>query len=190
MPAPAARDSAPKSRRSAALGQIEDILAYFDDHQIGAGLSGPAAARVERTLDAAADELQPLPGMIADRRRLRTLFATTAHTLHVGVLADCFFDPSTAVCLRRTTERDRAAPMIALCEPTRCPNACITARHRPAWARAADDAKALLKEKRLSELQRAALTQDIRRIEAILDGAMKSTASIGRYDLHGSDGVP
>ena len=172
------------------LGQIEDILAYFDDHQIGAGLSGPAAARVERTLDAAADELQPLPGMIADRGRLRTLLATTAHTLHVGVLADCFFDPSTAVCLRRTTERDRAAPMIALCEPTRCPNACITARHRPAWARAADDAKALLKEKRLSELQRAALTQDIRRIEAILDGAMKSTASIGRYDLHGSDGVP
>ena len=60
--------------------------------------------------------------------------------------------------------------MIALCEPTRCPNACITARHRPAWARASDDAKALLKEKRLSELQRTALTQDIRRIEGVLDG--------------------
>ena len=67
--------------------------------------------------------------------------------------------------------------MIALCEPTRCPNACITARHRPAWARAADDAKALLKEKRLSELQRAALTQDIRRIEAILDGITTSMST-------------
>ena len=172
------------------LGQIEDVLAYFDDHQIGAGLFGPAAARIGRTLDAAADELQPLPGMIVDRSRLRALLATTAHTLHAGVLADCFFDPSSAVCLRRATERDRAAPMIALCEPTRCSNACITTRHRPAWARASDDAKALLKEKRLSELQRTALTQDIRRIEAVLDGAVKSAAPIGRSDLHGSDDVP
>jgi hypothetical protein len=80
--------------------------------------------------------------------------------------------------------------MIALCEPTRCPNACITTRHRPAWARASDDAKALLKEKRLSGLQRTALTQDIRRIEAVLDGAVKSAAPIGRCDLHGSDDVP
>jgi hypothetical protein len=48
----------------------------------------------------------------------------------------------------------------------------------------------LLKEKRLSELQRTALTQDIRRIEAVLDGAVKSAAPIGRSDLHGSADVP
>jgi hypothetical protein len=108
--------------------------------------------------------------VIADRGRLRTLLASTARTLHIGVLADCFFDPATAVCLRHATEPDRAAPVIALCEPTRCPNACIVERHRPAWARAANDARVLLAEKRLSALQRAALTQDLRRIEAILNG--------------------
>jgi hypothetical protein len=151
------------------LGQIEDILAYFDDRQAGAGLSGPAAARVGHALDAAAAELQPLPGMIADRGRLRILLANTARTLHVGVLADCFFDPATAVCLRRATASDRATPMISLCEPARCPNACITRRHRPAWERTADDARALLEEKRLSGLQRAALTQELHRIETILD---------------------
>jgi hypothetical protein len=57
--------------------------------------------------------------------------------------------------------------------PTRCPNACITARHRPVWTRAADDAGILLREKRLSELQRVALRRDLDRIEAVLDGITK-----------------
>jgi len=152
------------------LGQIDDIIGYFDDRQAGAELSGPAAARIRQTLNAVADELQPLPGMIADRGRLRTLLASSARTLHVGILADCFFDPSTALCLKNATEPDRSAPLVALCEPTRCPNACITGRHRPVWARAAEDARILLREKRLSELQRVALRRDLDRIEAVLDG--------------------
>lgn len=152
------------------LGQLDDILGYFGERQAGAALFGPAAARVGRALDAAADELGPWPGMIADRGRLRTLLASTARTLHVGILADCFFDPATAACLRDATDPDRSAPVLALCQPTRCPNACITARHRPAWSRAAADARAMLTEKRLSALQRAALAQDLRSIEAVLDG--------------------
>jgi hypothetical protein len=80
------------------------------------------------------------------------------------------FDPSTALCLKHTSAPDRSAPLVALCEPTRCPNACITARHRPVWARAADDARILLREKRLSELQRVALCRDLDRIESVLDG--------------------
>ena len=150
------------------LGQMEDILAYYDNRQTGAGLSGPAATRMSQALDGAAAELQPFPGMIADRGRLRILLANTARTLHVGILADCFFDPATAVCLRHVTAGDQTAPMISLCEPTRCPNACITARHRPAWTQAEDNARALLKEKRLSELQRTALAQELRRIETVL----------------------
>ena len=35
-------------------------------------------------------ELAPLPAMIADRPRLRTMLASLARTLHVGPLADCF----------------------------------------------------------------------------------------------------
>ncbi len=107
--------------------------------------------------------------MIADRARLRNLLASLARTLHVGVLADCFFDPATALCLKRSTDPDRKGPLTALCEPTRCPNACIVERHRPAWARAAEDAKALLREKRLTVPQRTALTADLHRISAVLD---------------------
>lgn len=152
-----------------ALGQLDDLLVYFDERQTGSTLSGPAGPRISKALDAAAAELDPLPVMIADRARLRTMLASLARTLHVGVLADCFFDPGTALCLKQATNADNKTPLTALCQPTRCPNACITARHRPVWARSADEARAVLEEKRLSSLQRSALQQDLARIEAVLD---------------------
>ena len=151
-----------------ALGQLDDLLVYFDERQTGSTLSGPAAPRISKALDAAGAELDPLPVMIADRARLRTMLASLARTLHVGVLADCFFDPGIALCLKQATNADNKTPLTALCQPTRCPNACITARHRPAWVRSADEARAVLKEKRLSSLQRSALQQDLARIEAVL----------------------
>ncbi|BCH12668.1 hypothetical protein MesoLj131c_73420 (plasmid) [Mesorhizobium sp. 131-3-5] len=157
------------------LGQIDDLLTYFDGRQAGATLSGPAAARVTKTLDGISTELGPLPAMIADRGRLRTMLASLARTLHVGVLADCFFDPGTAACLKQATNIDGKMPLTTLCQPTRCPNACITARHRPAWSRSAEDAKTLLKEKRLSPLQRTIVKQDLQRIEAVLDGIDRRT---------------
>jgi len=150
------------------LGQIDDLLDYFDRRQGGASLGGPAGSRIARTLDDAADRQGPLPAMIADRARLRVLLASVARTFHVGPLADCFFDPATALCLKRVTKPDPQQPLAALCEPTRCPNACITARHRPGWERGAGEARTLLREKRLSGLQRIALEQDLRRIEAVL----------------------
>ena len=158
-----------------ALGQLDDLLVYFDERQVGSTLSGPAAPRISKALDAAAVELSPLPVIIADRARLRTMLASLARTLHVGVLADCFFDPGTALCLNQATNADNnKMPLTVLCQPTRCPNACITARHRPAWARSADEARAVLKEKRLSSLQRSALQQDLARIEAVLDDIDRS----------------
>ena len=103
------------------------------------------------------------------------MLASLARTLHVGVLADCFFDPGTALCLKQATNADNnKMPLTVLCQPTRCPNACITARHRPAWARSADEARAVLKEKRLSSLQRSALQQDLARIETVLDDIDRS----------------
>jgi len=150
------------------LGQLDDLLTYFDERQAGTNLSGPAATRISKTLDATAAELGPIPAMFADRARLRTMLASLARTLHVGVLADCFFDPGTAVCLKQMSDVERKMPLPTLCQPTRCPNACITARHRPAWARSANECRALLKEKRLSSLQRAALQRDLERIETVL----------------------
>ena len=101
-----------------------------------------------------------------------------ARTLHVGVLADCFFDPSTALCLKQAAQPEASAPLVSLCQPTRCPNACVTARHRPAWAKAAGEAQALLREKRLSGPQRTALEGDLARFEGVLRRNWPGLASI------------
>lgn len=152
------------------FGQINDILVYFDDRSAGAQPSGPAGPRIARSLDAAADSLGPLPAMIADRDRLRTLLASLARTLHVGALADCFFDPATALCLKHAGTPEATAPLTAICQPTRCPNACITQRHKPVWEHAAEQACALLREKRLPGPQRVALQQDLDRCTTVLLG--------------------
>ena len=152
------------------LGQSDDLLDYFDRRQGGASLGGPAGPRIARMLDDAAVQLGPLPAMVADRARLRVMLASVARTFHVGPLADCFFDPATALCLKRVTSTNPAQPLTTLCEPTRCPNACITARHRPAWERAAADAKTHLRERRISDLQRHALQRELDRLTAVIAG--------------------
>lgn len=155
------------------LGQLDDILAYFDERRLGEHFGGPAAQRINAALDKAADDLAPLPGKIADRRRLRTMLASLAKTLHVGVLADCFFDPSTALCLKAATTPAGDAPHTALCQPTKCPNACIRVRHLPAWKRASDDARRHLKQKHLSAVQRSVLKSEVERINAVIDSIAK-----------------
>ena len=152
------------------LGQLDDLLDYFDRRQGGASLGGPGGQLRGGPLEDPAESLGPFPAMIADRARLRVMLASVARTLHVGQLADCFFDPATALCLKRVTAPDPGQPLTALCEPTRCPNACITERHRPAWERAAADARAHLRERRISDLQRQALQRELDRLTTVIAG--------------------
>src|SRR3546814_8432693 len=134
MPGPAHRGFAPRSRRSA--GSVRLMTCWPISTGVGAAhrLAG-RRDRVSGGRSTMAVQLGPLLAMIADRARLRVMLASVARTFHVGPLADCFFDPATALCLKRVTTPDPAQPLTALCEPTRCPNACITARHRPPWER-------------------------------------------------------
>ncbi|CUW41259.1 protein of unknown function [Magnetospirillum sp. XM-1] len=57
------------------LGQLDDLLVYFDDHHAGNSPSGPAGPRIVGALDAAA-ELGSSPVIIADRGRVRALLST------------------------------------------------------------------------------------------------------------------
>ncbi len=86
-----------------------------------------------------------------------------------ALLADCFFDPSTALCLKRDDGAGSArAPLIAVVRANPLSQRLHHQRHRPAWARAAADAGALLREKRLPPPQRAALQEDLGRFRAVL----------------------
>lgn len=94
------------------------------------------------------------------------MLAHVTKTLFVGVLNDCFFDPATALCLNGRAEQ--TAPAMAQCRPDRCPNSCITSRHRPLWAKAMADGEELLKTKRLPALQRQAIESDVGRYRSVI----------------------
>ena len=161
--------------RERALGQLDDVLSYFERHRVGEVLSGPAAARISGELQQATEKLGPLPGHIADPTRVRAMLAHVAKTLFVGVLNDCFFDPATALCLKGKTEA--AMPAMAQCRPDRCPNSCIASHHRPLWAKAITDGEDLLKTKRLSPLQREAIENDVKRYRRVLGSTRQTPRS-------------
>jgi integrase len=152
--------------RERALGQLDDVLAYFERHRAGEVLMGPAAGRIGGELKQAVDKLDPLPGHIADPARVRAMLGHIARTLFVGVLSDCFFDPALALCLYGKAER--SSPAMAQCRPDKCPNSCITGKHRTQWEKAIADGETLLKTKRISPLQRTAIEQDVRRYRAAI----------------------
>ncbi len=145
-----------------ALGQLDDVIAYYED-TIGRGLppTGPAVARLRREFEHVRAKLGDLPGRIADSQRLRAMLTHLGRTLHVGLLADCFFDPDSALCLdREEAPVERSAPALSHCRPDRCPNACITRRHLAPWQASIAEGERMLGEGRLSTLQRQALLQD------------------------------
>ena len=152
--------------RERALGQLDDVLSYFERHRAGEVLMGPAGTRICSELQQAIDKLDPLPGHIADPARFRAMLAHVAKTLFVGVLNDCFFDPATALCLNGKTQA--ATPAMAQCQPDRCPNSCISNQHRPMWLKAIADGDGLLERKGLSPNQRTAIENDIRRYRSAI----------------------
>jgi hypothetical protein len=159
-----------------ALGQLDDIIDYFENHRRGHGPGGPAGRRIGAELERAGRELGPLPGQLADRKRLKAMLAHLARTLHVGYLNDCFFDPSTALCLREVEKHSASAPVLSRCAPDRCPNACLVERHLPPWEASIAQADELLANNRLSPLQREALRKDNERKRRLISLLKESTS--------------
>ncbi|OAI31622.1 hypothetical protein A1351_21115 [Methylosinus sp. R-45379] len=149
------------------LGQLDDIVAHYEAAQRSERLAGPGASRITHEIDRVAQEIGPLPGMIADGKRVKAMLAHLARTLHVGYLNDCFFEPSTALCLGRSTD-SQSQPILSNCAPDRCPNSCIAHHHLPAWQAAITHAEAMLEEKRLSNMQRTVIRQDRDRMRKLI----------------------
>jgi len=145
-----------------ALGQLDDVVEHYEE-AIRRGLppAGPAAARLRSEFARIRDELGDFPGRIVDAQRLRAMLAHLGRSLHIGLLADCFFDPDTALCLNREgATPDRSAPALSHCRPDRCPNACVTRRHLAPWQMTIAEGEQMLDNKRLSRLQRQIIADD------------------------------
>lgn len=143
-----------------ALGQLDDVIEQFEAHRRGERVAGPAALRLDAEFSRADAQVSALPAMVADKARLRAMLGHLARTLHVGYLNDCFFEPSTALCLSNSALDERTGPRLSQCAPDRCPNSCITSRHLPIWQASIAEADELLKDKRLPILQREVLQRD------------------------------
>jgi hypothetical protein len=100
--------------------------------RISAGLlrRAPGGFNVFRTCSTANSEAarrrgsEPRPAPRHDRRSCATSHDARQPRSDTvcRMLADCFFDPGTAMCLTRATNVDRKMLLTALCQPTRRPN--------------------------------------------------------------------
>lgn len=149
------------------LGQIDDIVTHYETRLRREPLGGPAAARIAGELDRVAREAGPLPGIVADSKRVKAMLGHLARSLHVGILNDCFFERTSALCLAASKDPSDQ-PRLSVCAPDRCPNSCIARSHLPAWQGAIARADVVLGDKRLSKLQRDVIRQDRDRMRKLI----------------------
>ena len=149
------------------LGQLEDIVTHYEARLRGEPLAGPAATRIAAEFGRVAVEMGPLPGLLADTKRVKAMLSHLARSLHVGVLNDCFFERGTALCLGSAKD-PTDMPRLSACAPDRCPNSCIGQAHLPAWQGAIARAEAILRDKRLSKPQRDVIRQDRDRMRKLI----------------------
>ncbi|MFD3622831.1 hypothetical protein ACFWWT_48575 [Streptomyces sp. NPDC058676] len=122
--------------------------------------SGGASGRANAEFDRIRRELSDLPGIIASPARLRTMLQHLTKTLHAGVLNDCFYQHSTALCAKRAQHTGRPLPLLTVC--LTCPNARRSSIHLPRLTTARAQAQRPLDTPAgLSRLQTAALTTHI-----------------------------
>lgn len=152
------------------LRQLDDVVAEFERWRSGGRSTAPGANRLNRLFADVERQLGEFPGeRVSSPDRIRAMLQHVARTLYPGVLNDCFFDPTVALCLRGQSSD---SPMLSRCVPGCCPNSRITPAHVPAWRRAIISAEELLAQRRLSVLQRRAITtslEEMRRVIAPLE---------------------
>jgi hypothetical protein len=130
-----------------------------------------AARRIDTEFDRIRAELGDLPGTTASPARLRTMLDHLAITLHPGVLGDCFFQPDTAICLKRAAPAAGRQPMPMLNSCLSCPNARRTLAHLPRLEQAREQARQVLDEasaQQLAQLQRTALRDHLDQLDQLI----------------------
>jgi hypothetical protein len=170
------------------LQQMEDIVDRYEEYCHGVKATGPGAVHIERVFAQVQQELGDFPGHIVDRARVRAMLLHLGRMLYPGLLNDCFFDPAVAHCLKAVKSE---TPLIAQCQPDRCPNSRITERHLPAWEQALTTAKEHLSQRRLPVLQRTVIEQqiaDFSRVIAPLEGGKNGSEPDNRTEAPGGDG--
>ncbi|MEU9290310.1 hypothetical protein AB0D57_38155 [Streptomyces sp. NPDC048275] len=165
----------------ARMDYLEDI--YRDWNDGGASIGG-AAERISAEFERIRRELGDLPGVVASPARLRTMLEHLAKTLHPGVLNDCFYQASTAVCRKRAKAAGRPLPLHNMC--LSCPNARRSTVHVPRLRTARDQALSVLDMRKkdreaLPRLQVIALSDYTAELDDLLAGLQAEQPEEGRH---------
>lgn len=151
--------------RAAIDSLYESFVGYLD----GAAIAGPGGTRRTAFFDAvAAEAAERFPGQLGDDELIKPLLRSTAENFYPGTLNDCAFDASLARCLDAAPASDRTQPILSACQPGRCPNATIEARHRPVWVAARGRLAEILGRRDLSEPKRALLGAELAEVDRTL----------------------
>lgn len=133
-----------------------DLLEMYEDHKHGVKPAGPMAAELVSEFESIRQELGDFPGKVVDERRREKMLEHLRVRLHPGLMADCFFEPKDAACLRHLDEKDRKEPVAGICDPN-CRNACWLKKHLAVWEGALTDVQRLSARNRISPIQRQIL---------------------------------
>lgn len=139
-----------------AFARLDELTDRFDEFCQGHPVVGPGADRLTAEFTAIRDHVGPLPGRVAQDRRVRQMIEHLAATLHAGALNDCLYDESAALC-RSWAPTGHDGPIPIMCQPTLCPNSSLMPRHASAWRQVATDIDAMLARPQLPVVQQQVL---------------------------------
>ena len=121
-----------------AVARLDCAEDLYRDWDAGGASAGGASKAVDADFARIRRELGDTPGVIACPARLRAMLAHLVKILHPGILNDCFYQASTALCRKQAKTVGRPLPLLNTC--LNCPNARRSTVHLPPLQLARDQA--------------------------------------------------
>ncbi|MEU7875792.1 hypothetical protein [Dactylosporangium sp. NPDC049140] len=91
-------------------------------------------------------------------------------SLHWGTLNHCMWDAAYAACQKALPADQRGtAPLIGVCEPSRCRNSVVTRAHAPVWLAEEHDLQVMIGERRVSTPRLASLQSRLVDVQLVTD---------------------
>ena len=162
--------------RERATARVEATTELYAGWVAGEQATGPGKSELQSLFAAVHAEMASFEGTVVEsEQRVVELLRRRAATLHVGPLNHCWFvDPARARCLAQAGRAGESAPLIGMCEPTRCANATIHPVHVPVWIDTERRVDRLLASSRVPAQEKERLVAERNRVHAVVAAAGKA----------------
>lgn len=163
-----------KERAKAAADLTRQL---YDGWKTGQAMTGPGRIELARLFTKVGAEMERFEGSVVDsERRIDELLRARTSTLHVGPLNYCWFvDAARARCLSPANRTNASAPLIGMCEPTRCANATTHPGHVPVWIDTGRRIDRLLANPRVPNQEKERLRLERDRVGAVVRAVSEPT---------------